>query len=111
MAVRPKVAHVRRNLARGPKRNQVSKTLVDREDVNALAVAFSAPWNVQLLTLKSANQKMPVIHQHVPDARVSEIGGELRLPYALGEPESAGGDAQAGLDRLPHPDDLLDAIG
>src|SRR5688572_25396072 len=111
MARCTKVAHVLGNLTRQPKWNQISKTLVDREHVHALPVAFGAPRNVQLLALKSADEKMPVIHENVPDACVSEIGGKLRFPYPLGEPESAGGDAKAGLDSLAHPDDLFDAIG
>src|SRR5688572_31316192 len=103
MARYTKVAHVLGNLARGAKWNQISKALVNRENVHALAVAFSAPRNVQLLALKSADEKMPVIYQYVPNACVREIDGKLRLPYPLGEPESAGGDAEAGLDRLTHP--------
>jgi hypothetical protein len=42
--------------------------LVFREYVNVLAIAFGAPRNVKLLALKSADQKMPIVHQNVPDA-------------------------------------------
>ena len=75
-----------------------------------LAVALGAPRHVQLLTLESGDEKVAIVHQHVADAGVGEIGGELGLPHALGQPETGGADAETRLERIAHPVDLLDAI-
>ena len=65
---------------------------------------------MELLTPESGDQEMPIIDQHVADAGVGQVGGELRFPDPLREPEAAGIYPEAGPQPLVHPPDLLDAV-
>ena len=65
---------------------------------------------VQLVVAEPADEEMAVVHERVGDAGRREVGGELRLPDALGEPQSGRIRAEALLQVVAHPADLLQAI-
>src|SRR2546427_12205693 len=65
---------------------------------------------VQLFVAEPADEKMAVVDEGVGDAGCREVGGKLRLPDALGEPQSGRIRAEALLQVVAHPADLLQAI-
>jgi hypothetical protein len=65
---------------------------------------------VELLGGEAGDEEVPVIHQRVADAGVGQVGGQLRLPHPLGEPEAARVHAEAAVHGLVHPADLLDPV-
>ena len=59
---------------------------------------------------EAGDQEVAVVDQRVPDPGVGQVGGELRLPHALGEPEPACVHAEAIAHRLVQPVDLLHPV-
>src|SRR5439155_1396179 len=66
---------------------------------------------MQRLVTKSADQEVPVVDERVLHTGLSEVGRELRLPHALGEPQPRGPNAEAAFEVLAHARDLLEAVG
>ena len=99
-----------RRLLRRTERNQVAEPLVDREERDPLAVALGPERGVELLGGEAGDEEVPVVDQGVANAGVGEVGGKLRLPDPLGEPESPGVDTEAPAHRLVHPVDLFDPV-
>src|SRR5690349_14567599 len=66
---------------------------------------------MQLLVGKTGRQKVTIIDQSVLDSGVRQVSGELGLPYALSEPESASIHSEPPANRLVHPLDLFHSIG
>ena len=104
------LAQVVRGLLRRAEGDQIAEPLVDREERDPLAVALGPERRVELLGGEAGDQEVPVVHQRVAHAGVGQVGGELRLPDPLGEPEAARVDAEAAAHRLVHPADLLDPV-
>ena len=111
MALSAELFEVGRGFFRRAEGDQVAEPLVDREQPDALAVGFRMVWAVQLVVTKAAGQEMTVIDERVFDAGRREIGGQFRLPHALGEPQPGRLDAEAALQVFAHPPDLLEPIG
>ena len=105
------LAQVVGGLLRRAERNEVAEPLVDGEERHPLAVALGPERGVQLLGGEAGDEEVAVVDQRVAHAGVGQVGGELRLPDPLGEPEPARVDAEAAAHRLVHPVDLLDPVG
>ena len=65
---------------------------------------------MELLGAEAGGEEVAIVHEDVANARVGEVGGEIGLPDALGEPEAGGLDAEPRADGLPHPLDLLHPV-
>ena len=91
--------------------NQVAQSFIDGEEPDALAVRLGVVRAMQLVGAKSAHEEMSIVDEGVFHTGVGEIGGDLGLPHALGEPQSRRGRAEAPLEILAHAADLLEAVG
>ena len=111
MALGAELPQVGRGFFRRAKRNQVAQPLVDGEQSHAVSVGLGVMRAVQLLVAETTDQEMAVIDERVFDAGGGEIGGELRLPHTLSEPQSGRLDAEAALQVVAHPPDLLQPVG
>src|SRR3989442_12170334 len=99
------------SLLRWPERNQVAQALVDREQTDPAAVGLGQMRTVQFLVTKSADQEVPVVDERVLHAGLGEIGRQLRLPDALGEPQTGRLHPETPLWILTHATDLLQTVG
>ena len=66
---------------------------------------------MQVLAAEAADKEMPVVDQRILHARCREVGGQLRLPHAFGEPQSRGLHPKATLEILAQATDLLEPVG
>ena len=105
------LAEVLRALLRRAERDQVAEPLVDWEERHPLAVALGPERGVQQLGGEAGGEEVAVVHQGVVHSRGREVGGQLRLPHPLGEPEPPGAHPEPALHRLRHPMDLLHPVG
>src|SRR5204863_8929051 len=110
VSVRAELSQVRRSFLRRPEGNQIAESLVDCEEADPVTIGLGVMGTVQLVVAKPADEKMAVVDEGIRDAGCREIGGELRLPHALGEPQSGRVRAEALLQVLAHPADLLQPV-
>src|SRR2546422_859329 len=106
----PQLAEIRGDLRRRPEGNEIAESLVDGKQRDALAAALGQKRRVQPVPLESAHQKVAVVHEQGPHARIRPVARPIGLPHPLPEPQARRVDAEATLDRLTHPADLLEPI-
>jgi hypothetical protein len=94
-----------------PEGDEISQSFVDRKERDLLAVTFGPVRRVKLLGGEPRYEKMPVVYQRVADAGIGQVGRQLRLPDALGEPQPARVHSKAAVNRFTHPLDLLHPVG
>ncbi len=76
MAGPAQLPQIVRGFLRRPERNEVLQPLVDGKERHALAVALGPERGVKLLGLEAGGEKVPVVHQGVPDSGRGQIGRE-----------------------------------
>ena len=69
-------------------RDLTFRSFIDGEQADPTAVGLGQVGAMQFFVTKSADQKVPVVDERVLHAGLSEVGRELRLPHALGEPQA-----------------------
>src|SRR6266571_1764244 len=106
----PQLTEVGADLRRRPEGNEIAEPLIDRKQPDALAAALGQERRMEPVPLEAAHEKMPVVHEQIPYARIGQVGGQIGLPHPLGEPQAGRLDAEAAPDRFTHPADLLESI-
>src|SRR3989442_920607 len=76
----PQLTEVGADLRRRPEGNEIAEPLVDRKQPDALAAALGQKRRMQPVPLESTHEKVAVLHQQKPYARLRPGGGPNGRP-------------------------------
>src|SRR5439155_609650 len=79
----PQLTEVGADLRRRPEGNEIAEPLIDRKQPDALAAALGQERRMQPVPLEPTHQKVAVVHEQIPYARIGQVGGQIGLPHPL----------------------------
>src|SRR5208283_852334 len=91
--------------------DEISQLLDARKEPYGLAAIFGDVGAVEFFRLEARGKKRQVIHQGITDVGLSQRGGQLRLPNALGEPGPGGALAKMFFKIIRQAGELFQLIG